>query len=105
MKIRPRNLLILKGPKWHEHPKRRNYSLSGAWPQPFRGRAAAIERNLVAISVKLGLSNGSADQHCSINDVHSGSHNSGTGGRKVLLTIPPVDETRKQSISKKIRVF
>lgn len=46
-------------------------------------------RNWLAISVKLGLSDGSADQHLSIKDLHSGSHDSGTGGLSVLLTIPP----------------
>lgn len=50
---------------------------------------AAIDRNSLAISVKFGLSDGSDDQHLSINNVHSGSQCSGIGGRKVLLTIPP----------------
>lgn len=50
---------------------------------------AAIDRNSFAISVKLGLSDGSADQHLSIIDLHSRSQDSGTGGRNVLLTIPP----------------
>jgi len=50
---------------------------------------AAIDRNSFAISVKVGLSDGSDDQHLSINIVHSGSQHSGIGGRKVLLTIPP----------------
>lgn len=50
---------------------------------------AAIARNWFAISVKLGLSDGSDDQHLSMSDFHSGSQNSGTGGLKVLLTIPP----------------
>jgi hypothetical protein len=53
------------------------------------GIFAAIARNSFAISVKFGLSDGSADQHLSINDLQSGSQVSGTGGRKVLLTIPP----------------
>ncbi|KAL0910304.1 hypothetical protein M5K25_021272 [Dendrobium thyrsiflorum] len=44
---------------------------------------AAMERNLLAISVKLGLSVGSADQHCSINAPHSGSQESGTVGLRV----------------------
>lgn len=48
-----------------------------------------MARNWFAIAVKLGLSEGSADQHRSISDLHSGSHDSGTEGRKVLLTIPP----------------
>lgn len=50
---------------------------------------AVIERSSFAISVKLGLSDGSDDQHLSISDLHSGSHDSGIGGRNVLLTIPP----------------
>jgi hypothetical protein len=41
------------------------------------------------MSVKLGLSDGSEAQHLSINTHHSGSHDSGIEGRKVLLTIPP----------------
>lgn len=35
---------------------------------PLRGILAAIERNSFAISVKFGLSDGSDDQHLSIND-------------------------------------
>jgi hypothetical protein len=50
---------------------------------------AAMARRLLPISVKLGLSDGSADQHCSINALHWGSQDSGTGGRSVLFTIPP----------------
>jgi hypothetical protein len=30
----------------------------------------AMARNLLTTSVKLGLSDGSADQHCSINELH-----------------------------------
>lgn len=56
---------------------------------PFGWIFAAIDRNSFAISVKLGLSGSSDDQHLSINDLHSGSQPSGTGGRSVLLTIPP----------------
>ena len=56
---------------------------------PFGGSFAAMERNWFAILVKLGLSDGSEDQHLSISDFHSGSQDSGTGGLKVLLTIPP----------------
>lgn len=48
-----------------------------------------MERNLPAISVKVGRSDGSVDQHCSISDLHSGSQESGTAGRRVLLTMPP----------------
>ena len=48
-----------------------------------------MARSSSAISVKLGLSDGSDDQHLSISDLHSGSQDSGTGGRKVLLKIPP----------------
>jgi hypothetical protein len=48
-----------------------------------------MERSLFAISVKLGRSDGSVDQHCSISDLHSGSQESGTCGRRVLLTMPP----------------
>jgi len=50
---------------------------------------AAMARRLLPISVKLGLSDGSADQHCSINALHWESQDSGTGGRSVLFTIPP----------------
>lgn len=39
--------------------------------------------------MKLGLSDGSGDQHLSISDLHSESQESGIGGRSVLLTIPP----------------
>lgn len=46
-------------------------------------------RKWLAMSVKLGLSTGSADQHLSIKDLQPGSHDSGTGGLSVLLTIPP----------------
>ena len=49
----------------------------------------AMARNLLTTSVKLGLSDGSANQHCSISELHCGSHDSGTGGRRVLFTIPP----------------
>lgn len=59
---------------------------------PFCGRAAAIDLSLSAISVKLGLSAGSADQHLSIRALHSDSQDSSTGGRNVLLTIPPVEQ-------------
>lgn len=59
------------------------------WFCPLGGSFAAIERNSFAISVKLGLSDGSADQHFSISDLQSGSQDSGIGGRNVLLTIPP----------------
>lgn len=55
------------------------------------GREAAMALNLLAISVKLGLSDDSDAQHRSIKDFHSGSHVSGTGGRSVLLTIPPAN--------------
>lgn len=48
-----------------------------------------MERNSCAMSVKLGLSDGSDDQHLSISDLHSGSQDSGTSGRNVLLTMPP----------------
>lgn len=48
-----------------------------------------MERKLCAISVKFGLSDGSDDQHLSISDLHSGSQDSGTSGRNVLLTMPP----------------
>lgn len=53
------------------------------------GILAAIDRNSFAISVKFGLSDGSDDQQLSINDLQSGSHDPGTAGRSVLLTIPP----------------
>ena len=49
-----------------------------------------MERNPLAISEKEGLSDGSDDQHLSISNLHSGSQDSGTGGRNVLFTIPPV---------------
>lgn len=48
-----------------------------------------MDLSSLAISVKLGLSNGSEDQHLSISDLQSGSQDSGTGGLNVLLTIPP----------------
>lgn len=51
-----------------------------------------MARSRPAISVKLGRSDGSADQHCSINNLQSGSEFSGMGGRNVLLTIPPIDK-------------
>lgn len=63
---------------------------------PLGGILAAIERNSFAISVKFGLSDGSDDQHLSINDLHSGSHDSGMGGRSVLLTIPPELQNSRQ---------
>lgn len=46
-------------------------------------------RSLFAISVNEGRMVGYADQHCSINFLHSGSHVSGTLGRRVFCTIPP----------------
>lgn len=49
-----------------------------------------MDRNSFAISVKHGLSDGSDDQHLSMSDLQSGLHESGTGGRNVLLTIPPI---------------
>lgn len=61
-----------------------------------------MERNLLAISVKLGLSDGSVDQHCSINDLHSGSQYSGTCGRSLLLTIPPLEKKHNKNIEKVI---
>lgn len=66
-----------------------NGECCSCWFCPLGEILAAIERNSLAISVKVGLSDGSDDQHLSINNVHSGSQDSGTGGRKVLLTIPP----------------
>jgi hypothetical protein len=51
--------------------------------------ATAIARNSLAITEKLGLSAGSADQHLSINDFQVGSHQLGILGRNVLFTMPP----------------
>jgi hypothetical protein len=48
-----------------------------------------MERSRFTTSVKLGRSDGSVAQHCSISALHSRSHVSGTGGRRVLLTMPP----------------
>jgi hypothetical protein len=48
-----------------------------------------MARSMLTISVKVGRSDGSADQHCSISRLQCGSHESGTGGRRVSLTIPP----------------
>ena len=59
----------------------------------FGGTLEVMVRNWFATSVKLGLSDGSALQHLSINILHSGSHDSGTAGRSVLLTIPPETKT------------
>lgn len=59
------------------------------WFCPLGGILDCITRSSLAISVKLGLSDGSADQHLSMSDFQSRSQDSGTGGRKVLLTIPP----------------
>lgn len=56
---------------------------------PLGGILDCITRSSLAISVKLGLSDGSADQHRSMSDFQSESQDSGTGGRSVLLTIPP----------------
>lgn len=50
---------------------------------------ADMDLSSLAISVKLGLSDGSEDQHLSISDLQSGSQVSGSGGLSVLLTIPP----------------
>lgn len=58
-------------------------------PCPLTPAAASIARNLLAISGNVGLTDGSADQQVSIKDFHAGSHHFGTGGRNVLLTIPP----------------
>lgn len=61
----------------------------GDSPWGFGWRAAAIPRSSLATSVKLGLDEGSADQHLSIRDFQTGSHQVGIFGRRVLLTIPP----------------
>ena len=79
----------------------RNYEfgfviVAGVWA--FAVILEAIERNLLAISVKVGLSNGSAAQHLSIRDLQSGSQFSGTGGLNVLLIMPPV-YTLQESVS------
>lgn len=57
---------------------------------PLAGILAAIKRNSLAIYVKFGLCSGSIAQHLSISDLHSGSQFTGTGGLKVLLTIPSI---------------
>lgn len=57
------------------------------WPLVWS--AADITRNLFVISVNDGRAAGSGDQHCSISFRHSGSQQSGTGGRRVLFIIPP----------------
>jgi hypothetical protein len=56
----------------------------------------AIERSLLAISLKGGLSEGSFDQHCTIRELHHGSHDLGTSGRNVLPRIPPAQHIGKR---------
>ncbi|KAI6682365.1 hypothetical protein NL676_036246 [Syzygium grande] len=55
----------------------------------FKKLFKAIEHNSLAISAKLGLSDGSDDQHLSISDFHSGLQDAGTCGRSVLFKMPP----------------
>jgi hypothetical protein len=47
------------------------------------------------MSVKPGLSAGSDAQHLSINNFQLGSHQVGTLGRRVLLTMPPAKIPRQ----------
>lgn len=79
--------------EWSERVKQeRNQVLGwevGCWICPLGGSLLAIALNSSAIWVKFGLSFGSDDQHLSIRALQAGSHDSGTWGRKVLLTIPP----------------
>lgn len=91
---------LQKSSEWHR-AGRSNHILFRLllWPYPFWGSEAAIARNLLAISVKLGLCEGSVAQHCSINDLHSASQDSGTGGRSVSFRIPPVERTHIWAIS------
>lgn len=50
--------------------------------------AADMVRRSFAISEKDGLESGSDDQHLSINDLHTGSHQLGISGRRFPLIIP-----------------
>jgi hypothetical protein len=62
----------------------------GDWARPLAASAASIDLRLLAISENDGLSDGSADQQASISALYVASHHLGTGGRRVLLTIPPI---------------
>ncbi len=65
------------------------------WPCALGWVAAVIARKLLAMSVKPGLSTGSDAQHLSINNFQLGSHQVGTFGRRVLLTMPPAKIPRQ----------
>lgn len=73
-------------------------------PFPFAWSTADIDLNLFLISVNDGRASGSADQHCSISFLHSGSHCSGIGGRRVFFKIPPTTIINKSNKVKLERV-
>lgn len=64
---------------------------------PFAWSTSHIDLNLFLISVNDGRASGSADQHCSISFLHSGSHRSGIGGRRVFFKIPPTTIINKSN--------
>ena len=51
-----------------------------------------MSRKRLVISVNDGRAKGSGAQHCSISNLHSESQKLGTGGLRVLLTMPPAKE-------------
>lgn len=61
--------------------------------------ASRMARRRDATSVKEGRLSGSVDQHCSISFLHSGLHEFGTGGRSVLLKIPPAYHTSAVAVT------
>jgi hypothetical protein len=62
-----------------------------------------MTRKRLVISVNDGRAKGSGAQHCSISNLHSESQKLGTGGLRVLLTMPPAKE-RVHSTTAKRRV-
>lgn len=54
----------------------------------FMFREAAMARNSLDTSEKAGLEEGSDDQHLSINDLQTGSHQLGISGRRSPLIMP-----------------
>jgi len=61
-----------------------------------------MARKRLAISVNDGRAMGSGAQHCSISNLHSGSQKLGTGGLKVLLTMPPAGERDTETTKKRL---
>lgn len=59
-------------------------------------------RSLFVISVNDGLAAGSGDQQSSISFFHSASQRFGIGGLRVLLTIPPAQQSMNQAMNQAV---